>query len=454
MSIQPKLSAFDLTMIVVSLVIGVGIFRTPTIVAASANTPGLFFTAWVLGGFVSLCGALTYAEIGSRFSVPGGFYQIISHCFHPAYAFMLNWVYVLTLGAGAAGVAIIGAEYINPIVFPGSWQGESLIKVTVFGIVLALFILNYLGIKVGARTQNFLTLVKIMMLLSLCLAVFGQPTHPLEIGNTVPATGNTSWLTALAVSLIPVFYTYGGYQGTINFGGDIVNPRKNIPLAVMVGIGIIISLYLLINYAYYRMLGLAGIAQSKQVAAELARAFYGDYGYTMVSVAIFLSVLGFVNVMLMQIPRMYFAMAEDRILPPVFKKVNQQTQVQEFALIFITGIMLLSVFFLGTFEKIVNYVMFIDSLSLTTAAVTLFILRKRQRGKDEPHRRTDQGFRVPVYPIVPLIFILFLASISINVLITDTVPALIGFGFFLGGYPLYRVMQRLYPTEKEKVPMG
>jgi APA family basic amino acid/polyamine antiporter len=444
MSIKPKLGAFDLTMIVVSMVIGVGIFRTPALVAASAHTVPLFFTAWIVGGLVSLCGALTYAEIGSRFSVAGGFYKIVSDCYHPAYALMLNWVYVLTLGAGAAGVAIIGAEYINPIIFPAAWQGGTLVKLTVIFMIVVLYVINFMGIKVGARAQNLLTIVKVIMILGLCTVVFGKPAPADPI---VQGPVNTlSLFQAIGVSLIAVFYTYGGYQGTINFGGDIINPRRDTPLAILCGIAIIISLYLLINYAYVHILGIQGVAGSQLVAAEAAKAFFGSAGNIIISVSIFFSVLGFANVMLMQTPRMYYAMAEDKVLPPVFKKINSRTQVQEFALTFITAIILISVFFLGTFEKIVSYVMFIDSISLATVAASLFILRKRAKGK-APYT----GFRVPLYPVVPLIFILFLLCVTFNVVYTDPVPAFIGFCFFLAGYPLYKFMRKLYPeTEAVK----
>ncbi len=440
MPIKPKLGPFDLTMIVISMVIGVGIFRTPALVAASAQTAPLFFTAWIVGGLVSLCGALTYAEIGSRFSVAGGFYKIVSDCYHPAYALMLNWVYVLTLGAGAAGVSIIGAEYINPIIFPARWQGESLVKATVITMIVGLYIINFMGIKVGAGAQNFLTVLKITMILGLCAVIFGKPA-PAQAVVSAPQ-GTFSLLQAIGVSLIAVFYTYGGYQGTINFGGDVINPRRNTPLAILYGIAIIISLYLFINYAYVHILGIKGVAGSQLVAAEAARAFFGNAGNTIISVSIFFSVLGFANVTLMQTPRMYYAMAEDKILPPVFKKINSRTQVQEFALTFITGVMLISVFFLGTFEKIVSYVMFIDSISLTTVAASLFILRKRAKGA-APY----SGFRVPFYPVVPLIFILFLLGVTVNVLYTDPVPASIGFCLFLAGYPLYKFMRKLYPEE-------
>jgi APA family basic amino acid/polyamine antiporter len=447
MSIKPRLGAFDLTMIVVSMVIGVGIFRTPAIVAASAGTAPLFFTAWIVGGLVSLCGALTFAEIGGRFSAPGGFYKIVSECYHPAYALMLNWVYVLTLGAGAAGVSIIGAEYINPILFPAAWQGDPLVKATVITMLLALYVINYLGIKVGARAQNLLTVLKMVMILGICAVLFGDPAPAAGAGKATAPASAWDLLRAMGVSLVAVFYTYGGYQGTINFGGDVVNPRRNTPLAILSGIAIILALYLLINVAYVHVLGIAGIAGSQLVAAGAAKAFYGDAGNVVISVSIFFSVLGYANVILMQTPRMYYAMADDRILPPLFKRVNPRTQVQEFALSFITAVVVASVFFLGTFERIVNYVMFIDSISLVTVASSLFILRRRAEGA-APYA----GFKVPLYPVVPLVFILFLLGVTVNVVYTDPFPTLVGLGLLLAGYPLYLVMRRLYPGGPPAVP--
>jgi len=172
MGIKPKLRTFDLSMIVVSLVIGIGIFRTPTLVAQSAQTPFIFFMAWIIGGLVSICGALTFAEIGSRYPVPGGFYKIFSHCYHPVYAFMINWVLLLTYGAGAAGVTIIGVEYIMPIILPHSTDNQIVVNSIVVGIIMILGVLNFLGIKTGARTQNLLSVVKIIMIVGLCFAVF------------------------------------------------------------------------------------------------------------------------------------------------------------------------------------------------------------------------------------------------------------------------------------------
>lgn len=438
MSIKPKLRTFDLSMIVVSLVIGIGIFRTPTLVAQSAQTPFIFFMAWILGGLVSICGALTFAEIGSRYPVPGGFYKIFSHCYHPVYAFMINWVLLLTYGAGAAGVTIIGVEYIMPIILPHSTDTQIVVNSIVVGIILILGVLNFLGIKTGARTQNLLSLVKIIMIVGLCFAVFSPAKSNPEI--KFDAT-DFSFIQAMGISLIAVFYTYGGYQQTMNFGGDIQDPKRSIPRGIIIGISIIISLYLTLNYAYFNVLGFQGLVNSKLIASELAGAIFGNYGSNFISIGIFLSVLGFANVTIMSNPRVYYAMAEDKILPPIFKKVNEKTQTQEFALVFFITIIVLSVFLLGTFEKIVSYVMAIDSIALATACATVFVLRKRA-GKNDSH----DGYKLPFYPLLPLIFIVFLLMVTINVFKSDTIPALIGIGLLFAGWPLYYLLKKFYPN--------
>ncbi len=155
-----------------------------------------------------------------------------------------------------------------------------------------------------------------------------------------------SWLLALGAAFIYVFYAYGGYQNTINFGADVHNARRNVPRAIFFGILIVLACYLTINAAYVKVLGVPGIAGAKLVAAETARVTLGEAGKLVVSLAIFLSAMGFLNVTLMQIPRVYYSMAEDRTLPAVFQKVNPKTQTQEFGLLFLGAIILVSIFLL------------------------------------------------------------------------------------------------------------
>jgi APA family basic amino acid/polyamine antiporter len=433
MTIKPTLTRTDLTMMVVSFVIGVGIFRTPAIVAQKAGIPSVFFGVWVVGGIISICGALTFAEIGSRFPAAGGFYKIFSECYHPVFAFMLNWSLVIINSFSAVGVALVGAEYISPVLFP-SIQSSAIIKWVALAMILLLFGLNYAGIRTGSRTQNILSGLKIALILFFCSAFFMTHNGP---SNAIPAAMPSSLITLVGISLISVFFTYGGYQNTMNLGADIARPQQNTPKGILFGMAIVITLYLLINFAYVSVLGFEKVQQSKLLASELASVILGSGGYTIASIAIFISVMGFINTSLISNPRIYYAMADDGVIPQVFKKVNSKTQVQEFALIFFTLLMIIGLIWLGTFEKIVNYVMFIDSFSMVTAAATIFIFRKRMKGL------VYSGFKIKFFPVVPLLFMVMLLSITYYVFVSDVAAAIFGLLIFAGGYPLYHILKKL-----------
>ncbi|WP_221390860.1 APC family permease [Dyadobacter sp. NIV53] len=434
--IRPQIGVFDLGMIVISLVIGIGIFRTPAIVARQAETPVLFFSAWVAGGIVSMIGAFVFAEIGSRHHFPGGFYKLISTAFHPLYSFMINWVIVLTYGAGMAGVALIGSEYINPLL-PASLHSQLAIQGTAVVTLLFFYTINMLGIKSGSRTQNLLSTLKILMMLVLCTGIF-YTQNPSTLKHLPLPQSSGNWLTAFGASLIAVFYTFGGYQQTLNFGADIKNPVRNTPRGIFLGMFLILGLYLALNYTYYNVLGFAGLQNSNLIAADTARALFGPWGEIFFSIAIFLSVLGFINATMLSLPRVYYALADDHILPPIFKKVNSKTQVQEFALTFLIVTTLISLAMLDTFEQIVNYVMSVDSIALASAAATIFVFRKKAGINDE-----HKGFKMIGYPWLPAFFVLFLLVVAVNVIVTDPSSAIVGWGLFLGGAPLYFILQRL-----------
>ncbi|TSA51213.1 MAG: amino acid permease, partial [Sphingobacteriales bacterium] len=169
--IKPRLGFFDLSMLIISMVIGIGIFRTPQIVAQKSGTIELFFAAWIIGAVISVFGALTFAEIGARYPVAGGFYKIFSFCYHPAFAFMLNWSLVIINASSAASVALIGAEYLAPLIFP-SPVSQMNIQFLVVGIVLLLYGLNMLDIRSGAGVQNVLSGLKIVLILFFSSAIF------------------------------------------------------------------------------------------------------------------------------------------------------------------------------------------------------------------------------------------------------------------------------------------
>jgi APA family basic amino acid/polyamine antiporter len=432
MSIKPKLNRFDLTMIVISLVIGMGIFATPSEVAIKAGNAWIFFGAWIFGGLVTLCGALTFAEIGARYPATGGFYKVFSYCYHPAIAFMINWVLVISNAASVAAVALIGSDYIRPFLLPANLQNDLGTKIITITSVMVLYVINFLGIKMSARAQNLLIIFKMAMILLICSAVFKNNVTQVVI-NAVPHVGNM--VTAFGLSLVAVFFTYGGYQQTINFGGDIINAKTNIPKAVFFGITVVLILYLSINYAYFHVLGIGGLQQTPALAAKMVGVIFGNTGYKITSIMIFLSVLAYVNVNVMANPRVYYAMAEDGILPPIFKKVNPKTQVQEFGMSFFIAAIIIILFFVAKFSEMLKYVMFFDTIGLSMAAVAIFLLRKKTKDLD------GTGiFTIKWFPLVPLIFIISYWFVTINIFITfkeNPYAALICLATYVVGLVIY-----------------
>lgn len=436
MSIKPKLGPFDLTMIVVGLVIGMGIFKTPVDVAKETGSPMLFYMSWVLGGIVTLCGALTYAEIGSRFPAAGGFYKVLSHCFHPAYSFMINWTLVISNAASIAAVSLVGAEYIGPVLLPETMQDESGRKIIAITAVVVLYIINMLGIRLSASSQNVLTVFKITLVLLLCLTVFSNHVAPPAVEVQEPR--HVSWFYIFGAALVPVFFTYGGYQQTINFGSDVREPSRNMPRAIFAGIFIILVLYITVNYAYVRVIGFEQLKTTDALAARMAAVFFGENGFRITSVLLFLSVLGYANVNLLSNPRMYYAMAEDGVLPAIFKRVNSKTQVQEVALTVFALLTVGLLYFLSNFRSIIQYVMLFDTIGLASAAATIFVLRKQTRDLD------GTGiYKMKLYPVVPLFFITVYLFVTVNIFITDWRQAISGMGWFVAGLPIYLIMKKV-----------
>ena len=434
--IEARLSTFDTAMVVFSLVVGIGIFRTPSIVAQAAGSTSLFFAAWVTAGCVSLIGALTFAEVGSRYPRVGGFYGVVAHCYHPALAFMLNWAQTLMQGASAAGVAFIGADYLAPIVLPSSWRGPHDTLVLACATMLVLLVLNYRGIRTGARAQNVLSILKIVMILGLAVSALLLAPHSAS-GADAAATAAPArpLLSRFASALVPCFYAYGGYQLTMNLAADLKDARRSFAVAVAAGVITVITLYLLINVAYYMVLGTVGIARSSLVAATLSRATFGAAGEVVISLAVFLSATGFVNAMILQIPRSFHAMAVNGVLPKAFMRVNARTQANEAGLLFFGVTMLLPAFLLGSFEKLLNYVIFTDMLSIAVVASTVFVLRRRHEG--------GGGFAVPGFPLLPALFVAVLLGIAATVLVNQPQLALAGTLILLAGWPLFHAGQRL-----------
>lgn len=436
---QKKLSLFDLTMIVVSLTIGMGIFRTPVVAATGAGTPTLFFLAWLIGGLVALCGALTYAEIGSRYPVTGGYYKIFSYGYHPSLAFAVNCIILVSNAGSTALVAVIGAEYIGKFFFDGA-PPELFKQGVTIGAVAVLYIVNFFGIKMSSRVQNALILIKISLIAILLLSVFG--THPVDTaaapaGTLVPSSGFGGMLKALGVGLIAVSFTYGGYQQTINFGGDVQNPSRVMPRGITYGICIILLLYLSINFVYVKVIGFESLKNANSIAAILINHLFGPVGEKILRVFMFLSVLAYVNVLLMSNPRVMYAMSDEGILPAAFKMKTKKHGAIFWSLTTFSLVIIITLLFTSTVEKIINYTIFLDSIGMSTSAACLFILRRRKVGDER-----GDGYRMRLFPLLPLIFIFAYISVATSIVLDDPRTAGYGVLIFALFFGLYFVIRR------------
>lgn len=434
---KPKLNLFDFTMIMVSFVIGMGIFRTPVNVAAASPTPAVFFAAWIAGGLIALCGALTYAEIGSRFPVTGGYYKIFSYAYHPSIAFAVNCIILISNAASLAGVALIGAEYITRVIMPDTANSENIRIIIAISSILLFYGVNLLGLKMSARTQNVLTIIKISMILLLITPLFfAAPQHVPNIVSTIDPT-MMEYIKAFGIGLIAVSFTYGGYQQTINFGEEVKEPAKNIPRGIFMGIFIIIVLYLSINYAYYKIIGFESLKTSEGIAAIMASHIFGAAAGNILSVFLFLSVLAYVNVLLMSNPRVMQAMSEEGVLPVAFGKRTINTNVLLTSLSVFAAMCALIVFWAKSFDEILSFTIFLDCFGMVLSAATIFILRRRTK-----HLDGTGIYKMKLFPLMPVIFILAYIFVAISIFVDKPYTALTGLGILAAFIVLYFIVKR------------
>jgi basic amino acid/polyamine antiporter, APA family len=427
-----KLGLFSLIMIVIGLVIGMGIFRTAATSAKEALNPSVYFSAWIIGGLVALCGALTYAEIGSRYPVTGGYYKVFAKAYHPSVAFAINCVILVSNAASLSGVALIGSGYVLKL-FPGEWNDIHKALLSCVAIII-FYGINLRGLKMSSIAQNILMLIKIAMILVLIAALFFPQHYATQEAVTNTSFSTTDWIKSLGISLIAVSFTYGGYQQTINFGSEVENPAKNIPKGIFIGIIVIIVLYLLANLSYYNLVGFEKRKNEREVAYVVMDKVFGPQGATVFSAFLFLGVLAYVNGLLMSNPRVMYAMGEDGSLPGVFASKNKKNDVLVFSLTVFAAMCIVILFFSQQFEKILSFTIFLDSFGMVLSSATIFWFRKKTK-----HLDNTGIYKMKLYPLLPLIFMAAYVFVATSIAISDPRAALIGLGVVAAFVAIYFV---------------
>ncbi len=409
-------------MLVVGGVIGSGIFRKPGVMAAQLGSPELLMLVWVLAGVITLFGALTNAEIASLIPETGGQYVYFERMYGPFFAFLYGWaVFTIIQSGSIAAVAYVFAEYATQFVrLPefspavADWHfhlwgiGDiaPLKEIGTKGLAAALIIfltaVNYLGVRFGGLVQNIFTVAKVGAMLLLVLGAFvlsgsGSVAH----FTTPSATGHLSGLAlfaGIAAALNGAFWAYDGWNKLTYIAGEVKQPQRNIPLGLVWGMVIVTAIYLLMNLAYLWVLPVDTMAKSRLVAATVAGKVFTN-GAFWVAALVMISTFGTTNAIILATARVYFSMAQNNVFPRFLGNVHPRFHTPGASLV-VQGVWSVLLLFSGTFDTLTDTLIFVTWIFYAAGAYGVFVLRKKM--PDAP-----RAYKVPGYPVVPCIFILF-----------------------------------------------
>jgi basic amino acid/polyamine antiporter, APA family len=406
-TLKSSLSLFDAIAIIVGLVIGAGIFETPSFVAANAGRPEIALLTWVLGGVMSLIGAVCYAELATTYPHPGGTYYYLRRAFGNAIAFLFAWTRMSVIQTGSiALLAFVLGDYASQL-----WRLGAYSFSIYAAIAIILFTgLNILGVQQGKQVQNVLASAQVAGVLvvsgiGLAFSLGFTSAIPIDPATytTVPvsvvAQSNPASSNNLGLMMIFVLLTYGGWNEAAYISAEIRNGRRNIVLALVWSIGIVTGLYLLLNWALVRQLGLTRMAASNAVVAELMRSTIGEAGVVLISLLVTIATLCSINATIFTGARTNYAVGRDFSIFARLQQGDENTPTN--ALVIQAAIALLLVL-IGSatrqgFETMVDYTAPAFWFFFLLSGVALFVLRRREPEIDRP-------FKVPFYPVLPILF--------------------------------------------------
>lgn len=426
------LNTRDLTILVVGSTIGSGIFLVPgQVLAQSGGSVAIATAIWLVGGLLSLMGALSYGELGAMEQGPGGLYAYIRDGFGPFTAFLYGWTLFFVIGAGTvATLAVAAADYLQQFGAIAPFMRKAI----AVALILGMMGLTVLGTRESTRTLNVATAIKVgaILLMSAGLFIFGKgaPATP----SVATATASTLSFSSVGLSLIAVLWAYEGWQYSTFIAAEARDPQRSLPLAIGLGTVILIVLYVLANFAYLAALGPQAVAASDRVAGEAVAAVLGPTAGGLVAIAIIISMCSAAHGSVITAPRVYYSMARDGSFFPQLAQVHPRFGTP--ALAIITNSLWACVLAVtGTFEQLLTYVVFIGWIFYALGAAAVISLRRKRPD-------TVRTFKVPGYPYTPILFVLAAAVIVVSTVIEQPVQSAIGIGVVLMGAPAYWLWRR------------
>lgn len=418
----PTLGLFTTITIVVGGMIGSGIFRNPSAMAGFLHSPELLLGVWVIAGVVTLFGALTNAEVAGIIPATGGQYQYFREMYGDFTAYLYGWALFIVIQSGSiASITYVFAEYFNSV-FPlwvlddATVQSFALqlpfatiyplqnigVKLLTAGAITVLSIINMLGVKEGGRVQALFTVAKIAAILFLVVAAFTVGKGAIAnftLDSSVAVPTGTALMFALAMAMNKALWSYDGWNNITYIAGEVQNPQRTIPRALVIGTITTIAVYVLINLAYLYILPIDKLSASTSVAADTANSILGGYGITFIAIAVMIATVGTSNGTILASARVYYAMALDKMF---FKAAGNVSPKQNTPIVALTMQLLWTVVlvFTGTFDMLTDMLIFVTWGFYALGAIGVFVLRKKMPAVERPYKTWG-------YPYVPIIFITF-----------------------------------------------
>ncbi len=435
------LNLWDTTLLVLGLVIGGGIFLTPASIARSLPDGTAILAVWIVGGLLTILGGFVFAEMGAMLPKAGGMYVYFRDAFGKLPAFLYAWVayFVILTGAGAA-VAVGFAQYLSVFV-PGLGTDRTLLELggipisagqlVAVAATLILSATHYVGVKEGARVQGLLTSLILLALLALAVGGALAP-RPVGAAPAVPAPAIP--LGAFGLAMVAVFWTYYGWNEIVAVAGEVANPKRNLPVALLIGTGAITLLYIGVNVALLKAMSPTELAATAQPAAAAAERLFGGPVKTLLALAVTAAALGCTSAGLVPAPRIVYALAQDGLFPKAFGRVHPRFRTPSFA-IAVQAIWMSLLCLSGRYDQLYTYATFAVILAYAATGVALFLFRIRRPDLPRPYRCWG-------YPVVPLLFVGSSIALAVNTVRVQPRETLAGIAILLLGLPFYLSMKR------------
>lgn len=421
----------DLIFIVVGTVIGSGIFLTPGAVVREAGSGGVALAVWIVGGVLSLLGALTFAELGASNPDSGGMYAYLKDAFGRLPAFLYGWTMFLVIGSGS--LATLGAafpRYVSVFV-PLSPAAAGAVSVAMIALVTAL---NVRGTRQSANVQGIATTLKAGVILTLTVLLVVMSRRDTTADVWWPDHFSLSLVSGAVTGMIGVLWAYEGWQYVTFSAGETIDPQRTFARGIVVGTLILIGVYVSANVGYFSALGVNGVASSTRVASDAATAVLGPWAGRILAAVILVSIFSASNGMMLTLPRLFYAMARDRVFFASLAEVHPRFGTPAAAIVgtaLWSSVLVLS----GSFEQLLTYVVFMSWLWFAAGALAIFAYRRSAPNAHRP-------FRTPGYPVTPALFILSALVIVVNTIVAQPVQSLVGLAIALLGLPAYFVWRR------------